>query len=478
MNITKKDITKKVRENKKLGILLTMADFYRQRRPQLSGELSKKWQKRIRAAFGGKYDLYFTDTAHSAEDFTKGVRQCVEEECTVLIVVPMVYTSSGAAQEAIVKAPLPVLLVSSAWDYRLPRELKGQDLFANQSLHGVQDIANVLRREGRPFSILAGHFEEDTFLEAFFKGCEAGVAASYFFRGKVGQLGGSLPGMLDFGYNLEGKSELFQFEKIDIPPNIVTNLASTVIEAEKFQYIDWIKESFQLGPGITDDELDTNARYSLALEKLVGKENLAGLAMNFAALLDSTVGTLPFLGASRLLSQGIGYGGEGDVLTALLNASIASIHPETTFSELYCPNYAEEEILLSHMGECNINLANPAMPIKLKPRVFPWGDITRPLVPVFQMKPGEVTIISISETPGGETFQLISLEGEIREGPEQEQLEVPYSHLRLRGGGSISRMIEEYSRHGGTHHIVISYGNMREQVQRLAEFCGMEHYEL
>lgn len=470
--------TEMIHEKNKISILLTMADFYRQKRPELSDEITKKWRNKIRNALDQRFDIYFPETAHDEKDFERGIRQSVDEGCAVLVVVPMVYTSSGAAQEGLVEAPLPVLLVSSAWDYRLPEELKGQDLFANQAIHGVQDIANVLRRKKRPFSMLAGHFEENTFLESFHKTCNAGVAASYFFRGRVGQIGGALPGMLDFGFEPKNKSELFQFKKIDITPNTLTGLAESVSEKESAQYIDWIKDTFQLAYDITDEELKVNTEYSLALQKLVDQENLVGLAMNFSALIDGNIGTLPFLGASRLLSQGVGYGGEGDVLTALLNASLASMNPLTTFSEFFCPNYAEGEILLSHMGECNINVAHPDMPIKLKPRVFPWGDITRPLVPVFQMKPGDVTITSISETPEGDTFQLVSLEGEIREGPEQKHLEVPYSYLRLKGGGSINRVIEGYSQHGGTHHIVVSYGSMREQVKRLAEFCGMEHYKL
>jgi L-arabinose isomerase len=128
------------------------------------------------------------------------------------------------------------------------------------------------------------------------------------------------------------------------------------------------------------------------------------------------------------------------------------------------------------MGECNLALANTNMPIPLKPRVFPWGEISRPGVPVFQMKPGTITITSISEYPGRNNFQLVTLLGEVQESPEHPNLDVPYTRVWM--GENMNRIIEEYSLNGGTHHVVVTYGDVRSELKTLADYCGMELYSL
>ena len=60
----------------------------------------------------------------------------------------------------------------------------------------------------------------------------------------------------------------------------------------------------------------------------------------------------------EIMERGGGYAGEGDVLTAGLVGALMSVYPETTFTEMFCPDWKEDKILLSHMGESNPRLAS------------------------------------------------------------------------------------------------------------------------
>jgi L-arabinose isomerase len=462
--------------SEKIGVLFSLADFYRKRRPELTGELFGEWRERIGGVLLPDFDLFFPDPVHDEAEFARGIEACRDRGCALVLLLPMAYTASGAGIAALKEMPLPLLIVSSSRDLTLPATMDGGHLFANQSLHGVQDIANVLRRSGRPFVVRAGHVEQDGFPELLKKSCRIGLGASYFFRGRVGQIGGSLPGMLDFAFDKESINRLYGFRQVDLSPHDLTEAVDSVDESRLGPVLDWIQETFTVDEDLTTEELVTTARYTKGLEDLAAEHNLDAVGLNFSALLETGCETLPFLGASRLLSRGTGYGGEGDVLTALLNAALWKINPETTFSELYCPDYGNGQIMLSHMGECNIALANRSLPVRLRPRVFPWGKMTRPGVPVFQMKPGTITITSISVHPERDTFQLITLLGEVVEAPEHPNLDVPYTRISLEK--DMNRTIEEYSLHGGTHHVVVSYGDMREEISNVARFCGMEYYSL
>lgn len=459
-----------------IGILFTMSDFYRENRPGSASEFFRRWKKQTEKIFGNKFNLIFPPLAHDDREFHASIDVCITAGCSLLLVIPVAYASSGSAKEALKELPLPLLFISTSWDYSLASTIGGDDLFNNQSLHGVQDLANIIRRSARPFHIIAGHAEQQDFATRLEKVCKIGLAASFFFNGKIGRIGTPLKNMLDFRYNINQMHKYFRFTEKSIEPEELTTYAEEISRGSVEDYCKQIHDIFLVDPSMSQEELHVTARYSLGLERLVQKYALDAVALNFASLISSHCTTIPFLGASRLISFGIGYGGEGDTLTALLNSALFKINPETTFSELYSTDFGNNQILLSHMGECNISLANPLFPLLLKPRQFPWGEISRPGVPVFQMKPGKITITSISESITGNSFQLVVLGGEVLEIDEHKNLEVPYTKISLER--DLCQMIESYSLAGGTHHIVVSYGDIRPELEIFARYCGMEYIDL
>ena len=50
--------------------------------------------------------------------------------------------------------------------------------------------------------------------------------------------------------------------------------------------------------------------------------------------------------------------GEGDVITAGLVGALLSANPCVTFSEMFCPDWKNGSVFMSHMGEFNYNVAS------------------------------------------------------------------------------------------------------------------------
>jgi L-arabinose isomerase len=122
------------------------------------------------------------------------------------------------------------------------------------------------------------------------------------------------------------------------------------------------------------------------------------------------------------------------------------------------------------MGECNFALANPQSPVRLVAKEFAFGECAPPAVPVFQLRPGPVTLLSLTEWPG-EGFRLVAALAEVVDAPEHPNLDSP--HTRLSVGGDLGSFLVNYSRAGGTHHIALAYGDLREDFATLARFCGI-----
>ena len=100
---------------------------------------------------------------------------------------------------------------------------------------------------------------------------------------------------------------------------------------------------------------------------------------------------MPFTEACKMLMRGLGYAGEGDVLTAGLVGALRSVYSNTTFVEVFCPDWKEDVLLLSHMGECNLSLAQWRPALCSVP--FNYNSCGDTAAAYFCMRPGKATLI-------------------------------------------------------------------------------------
>jgi len=209
----------------------------------------------------------------------------------------------------------------------------------------------------------------------------------------------------------------------------------------------------------------------LAIRKWIKEENLGAFTMNF---LDINKGsgfiTPPFLEASKAMGRGIGYAGEGDVLTAALIGSLMSVYPQTSFAEMFCPEWKEDYLFLSHMGEINLNL------IKDKPRLiekeFIFTDAINPAVAVGCFRPGNVVLVNLSPSTGN-SYTLIVSEAKILDVVEGDSIK---DLIRgwLKPHIPIADFLTKYSEAGGGHHLALVYDCMPEVIAGFGKFMGWE----
>jgi L-arabinose isomerase len=456
-----------------VGVVPTMLDLYRQNIPEMPGRFAEHWKRVMSRILGDSAKLHFTDVAHTAEQFSNGVGECESRHCDLLVVLPMSYAPSGAAAAALTRTKLPLLILDTTWDASLPYEMDGDVLLANHAMHGVMDLTNALWRAGRRYHIIAGHPSEDRFPQRLRCGVRVAAAARVLQAGRIGCIGQPFEGMLDFTYDAQNLSDALGMQVLDCGAAEFVDRAGSVPEDSIAECVQWCRGIFDVDPDLTEQELRSSATYAVAIEQLTAEEQLAGVGFSFLSAVEAGAVSLPFLGADKLMAGGIGYAGEGDVLCAGLMAAVQRITCEATFTEWFCPDYRRNEILLSHMGECNHAMARTDRPVRLCAREFKWGNCGRLAVPVFQLRPGPVTVVCITETPpdlnGEKSFKLIATTGSILDAPEHPNLTNPHSRISV--GPDLRAFLEAYSRAGGTHHVVLAYGDLRDDLQTLANYC-------
>jgi L-arabinose isomerase len=344
----------------------------------------------------------------------------------------------------------------------------------NHGIHGVQDMCNLLVRNGKTFIIEAGLWEKSDVIDRVIRHLPSARAASIMGRGRVGLLGRSFQGMGDFATTPERLAATIGGTVKTLGMDDLGALLKSVGPGEVDSEMAEDRQTFET-EGIDTETHRLSVQLGIALRRWVAREKLAAFTFNFQST-ERKAGfpTVPFLEASKALSRGIGYAGEGDVMTALLVAAVASIHPESTFTEMFCPDWESGAIYLSHMGEVNWRLCEGKA--VLREMDYKYGDAANPAFVTGCFKGGDIVLVNLA--PTSETkYRLIlapatmlSVHGEDRMANSVRGWFKPALPL--------PDFLAEYSRQGGTHHLALAYTASIGDLKNFARLMGWEIVEI
>ena len=105
------------------------------------------------------------------------------------------------------------------------------------------------------------------------------------------------------------------------------------------------------------------------------------------------------------MARGVGYAGEGDLLTALFCGALLQSNRNTTFSEMFCPDWTGNRIFLSHMGEMNLSLMDQKP--YLAPRKWKFGNGKDIAVATGCLRSGKAVLANLAPMADGK-FKLIA----------------------------------------------------------------------
>lgn len=386
-------------------------------------------------------------------EFDAAVRGFEDAGVDAILTLHVAYSPSLESAPVLARTSLPIIVVDTTPEYAFGPDQSPDAIMANHGIHGVQDLCNMLLRLKRPFRVEAGHWEHSDLLHRVARWANAACLVSALRRARVGRIGRPFPGMGDFAVPPERLRATIGVETVPCEPETIRGRLDEITEEE----VD-VEVAGDLAACETED-LALGAhreavRAGLAVRRWIESEKLTAFTVNFLDV-DRASGlpTVPFLEASKAMARGIGYAGEGDVLTAALVGALATRYPETTFTEMFCPDWAGNRVFLSHMGEVNLNLV--AGKPKLVVRPFPWTDADDPVVAVGRLKAGHALWVDLAPGPD-ESYTLITARVEVVE-PEGEDRFEGSVRGWIRPAGELGAFLQRYSELGGTHHAALVY---------------------
>jgi L-arabinose isomerase len=403
-----------------------------------------------------------------AQEFAAAVQSFESAGADCIVTLHLAYSPSLESVSALAATRLPILVLDTTPDAHYGPDQDPGRLMYNHGIHGVQDLCNLLIRHGKPFQIEAGHWQESDVLQRVGAWVRVARMATRMRTARVGYIGEPFTGMGDFAVPADVLHKTIGVESIACDPAELRALVPPADDPEVAAEIEADLARFNMA-GVDAEAHRRSVQTGLAVRRWIEGERLSAFTFNFLAFGRAFgLPTVPFLEASKAMARRIGYAGERDVLTAALVGALASTYPDTTFTEIFCPDWADDRIFVSHMGEVNVNL------LVGKPRLhemdFQWTDAQNPVFAAGRLRPGPAVLVNLA--PGLEdTYTLLVAPVTMLDvtGPDNMAGSV---HGWLRARMPIADFLADYSRLGGTHHSALVYGEVADDVARFGKLMG------
>jgi L-arabinose isomerase len=461
----------------KVGLLALTLEFYEKSTPTLRAE-RETWVKRdILPALTPKADVLFERAVFRAADIEKMVADFEAAQVDALLVMLLTYSPSQLALGPLSRTRLPILVWNTQELYAVEEHYSGVELRGNHGVHGTQDLANVLLRTGTSFHYVTIHLRDSGAVDEVHDFFAAAAAVRRLRSTRVGLLGYPFPGMGDFAVDPTYLRATLgcSWTNLTVEDYIKRAEAAGADSVERI--IAEYRSSYAVAPDITDADLNSAARVELALRGMVSDESLDALTYQFLAFGDDErTPTLPFVAASRLMAEGIGFGGEGDLIGAAATSFFNWLNPPASFSEIFTTDFAGNALLMSHMGEANVAMARRDRKVPLVARPAPIVRTRdRQLALVVSFEPGPATLMALAQAPAGK-WRIIASPVVIEDFGPLPSLCVP--HSKLKPARDVRQFLTAYANAGGPHHNAVCFGDARRRLRLAAALIGAEYCEV
>ncbi|MFB3786987.1 MAG: hypothetical protein ACE15F_11540 [bacterium] len=455
----------------RIGLLPLYLKLYDDTFPELRYEFDDPLIKAVLDGFEREgVETVMSGICRLAPEFRKAIRHFEQEDVDLIVTLHLAYSLSLESIDALAAANRPILMLDTTLDYDFGPAADPARILYNHGIHGVQDLASLLVRRKVPFEIVAGHIQHSNVLRRAAELARAAHAARCFKNTPVLRVGESFAGMGDFAVDEELLWKQFRIAVDTIAPDALADSALSVTDKEIEAELQADRQRFVCEA--PEEVHRRSLRVGLGLRRYLEKKKYRAFSQNFLAFAstEGPVDTVPFLECSKAMERGVGYAGEGDVLTAALVGALQGGFGKTTFTEMFCPDWKGDAIFLSHMGEINPEVA--AGKAWLIEKDFPWTPAKNPAMLACAPATGPAVLVNLAPGPD-DTFRLILAPVEVLGDTTRADMREAVRGW-IRPQPPVEPFLEEYSRRGGTHHCALVLGDHAEAVAAMGSYLGME----
>ncbi len=415
------------------------------------------------------FDVIRNEFCRIRPEFKAAVEKFENAGADCIVTWHAAYSPSLESIDALAGTELPIIVLDTTETYDFSPAQDPAEISFCHGIHGVMDMCSLLRQRGKSYAICAGHIEHSDVLDRVAGYARAAGAARSLSGSRAGSIGGSFDGMGDFLIDDKTLLERFGVSAIYPKKGEIEALRTSVTDEEVAAEIAKDHELFYEIEPVEEDAHKETVRNCLAVRKFIENNSLDAFTINFRKIGgESGITAMPFIEACKAMARGVGYAGEGDILTASLVGALLKAYDGTAFAEIFCPDWKNNSLLISHMGEYNLALtkSKPGM----KKINFIYGDnALDPVVSYGCYRAGNAVFINLYKSEEG--YRLFISPIEMLDAPEKA------FEAKVRGWFApscpVPEFLEKLSLAGATHHSAIIYDSTVEEMQFFASILGL-----
>ncbi len=352
----------------------------------------------------------------------------------------------------------------------------------NDNICSVPEFTGVAIRLGKKISdvIIGSLYDDDAADKEIAKWCDIAKVLHDLHGARLGLMGHTMEAMYDMHADPTAVSSAFGLHVPLLEIEDVIELYNSVTEKEISDKIKIIDNEFDIPEPksdpvtqkLTDADKYDAAKSAVALDKLVEKYNLTGLAYYYEGkkgTLQQKVATTVIVGNSILNAQGIPMCGEYDIKTLVAMLIMDRLDIGGSFAEFHPFDFEEDFIFVGHDGPHHLRIAEgkPVLRSLKKYHGKPGSGASVE----FKLKEGPITMLGITSTYDGRMKFVIG-EGISKAGPIP-----PTGNTNTRGffEPTTKEFIKKWVMEGPTHHYALGIGHHAQTIAKIAEVLGIEY---
>jgi len=462
----------------RVGLLALTLELYEELAPELRGSRERWLREAVLPALEPIAEVHFDRAVYRREDVDAAVAQFEHAGVDALLVVCLTYSPSQISLPALKRTRLPILVWNTQELFAVTGSFSSAEMIGNHGVHGTQDLASVLLRSGVPLDYVTSHLSDPAGLAPLADFFVAASAAQALRRARLGLMGYPFPGMGDFAVDTTELAASLGCQWTALAVEDYHRRAEQADERAVERLKGEYRQTYDLADDLTDDDLDATARAELSLRSIVAEQRLDAFSYQFMAFgEDERTRTLPFVATSRLMAEGVGFAGEGDLVGAAGTYLLSRLMPPASFSEVFTIGFESGGLFMSHMGEANVAMARTDRKVPLVARPTPITRTRdRQLALVTSFQPGAATLCALVRGPNGR-WRLIAGRMEIDDFGPLASMAVP--HFKLRPAqGDVRDWLTAYAKAGGPHHNAVCFGDATPRIRAAAELLDADYCEV
>ena len=421
------------------------------------------------------YPLVYKVTAKTNKEIADVVKEAnYDDTCAGIITWCHTFSPSKMWINGFANLQKPYCHFATQYNKEIPNDEIDMDFMnLNQAAHGDREHGFIAARLRMPRKVIAGYWQDEKVQKRIGSWMKAAVGVAVSKSMKVMRFGDNMREVaVTEGDKVEVQNKLGWQVNTWAVGDLVKEM-NAVTEAE----IDALMAEYQAQYDMATDKLDHvryQAREEIAMKKMLDAEGCTAFSNTFQDLYGME--QLPGLASQHLMSQGYGYGGEGDwkvsAMTAIMKAMGEGGNGASLFMEDYTYHLVEgqEYSLGAHMLEvCPCCAAE-------KPRIETHHlgigmNEKDPARLVFEGKEGDAIVVSLVDMGG--RLRLICQDIHCVK-PIMPMPNLPVARVMWQAEPSLTTGVECWITAGGAHHTVLSYDVTAEQMKDWANMMDIE----